>query len=109
MVGVRGLAEAPRSVGTGAGFAGLGVAVGVVPEGAPSESGLDLGLGGVAPQPESPVVVAHGARGESPAEWIEKDTKRRKRRTTMTAAWPLFSPRVLLRFTGPSYRPNYIR
>jgi hypothetical protein len=111
MVGVRGLAEAPRSVGTGAGVAGLGVAVGVVPEGAPSESGLDLGLGGVAPQPERPVVVAHGARGESPAEWIEKDKEEEEGDDDDCSVAALLAARSpsAIRFTGPSYRPNYVR
>ena len=95
VVGVRGLAEAPRSVGTGAGVDGLGVAVGVVAEGAAAESGLDLGLGGVGLQPERPVVVAHGERRVSGRMDRKGNTGGRKMGTTTTAAWPLFSPRVL--------------
>ena len=67
MVRVGRLAEPARGVRAGGRVGGAGVAVGVVAERTAAERGLDLGLGGVAPEPQRLVVVAHrppGAQGD---------------------------------------------
>lgn len=59
MVRVGRLAEPARGVRAGGRVGGAGVAVRVITESAAAEGGLDLGLGGVTPEPQRLVVVAH--------------------------------------------------
>lgn len=94
------LAKPARGVGTGGRVGGAGVAVRVIPERAAAEGSLDLSLGGVSPDTQRLVVVAHrppATRRSDFGRWIagrrkgegagragvsrdERDRRRRRRR-----------------------------